>query len=87
MKSFSATVLLIACVGLSGCGDKDKNEFMNGCTDGSTNSLAVKICSCAYGKMKDKYGGNSGWMKKAQQSSPQEFINNMNETVTSCMRP
>lgn len=86
MRIISASALIIACIGLTGCGDKDKKEFMNGCTDGSTNSLAIKLCSCAYGKMKTKYGGKSDWLKNAQNSSPQEFTTDMNETVTSCMR-
>ncbi len=86
MKTCNLVIVLVTCFTLSGCGDKDKKDFMAGCTDGSTNELAVKLCSCAYGKMKFKYGGDSGWMEKALQSSPQEFTAKMNETVTSCMQ-
>ena len=48
MKTCNLVMLLVTCFTLSGCGDKDKKDFMAGCTDGSTNELAVKLCSCAY---------------------------------------
>lgn len=49
-------ILISSLLLITSCGDKNKSEFMDGCTGGSTSDYAHKVCSCAYDKMKDTYG-------------------------------
>ena len=45
-------ILISSLLLITSCGDKNKSEFMDGCTGGSTSDYAHKVCSCAYDKMK-----------------------------------
>lgn len=66
------------------CGDKNKSEFMDGCTGGNTSEYAHKICSCAFDKMEGQYGNSSQWEAKLRRDSPVAFLNSVKVAVESC---
>jgi len=69
---------------LVACGDKQKSEFMDGCTGGNRSDYAHQVCSCAYEKMKDEYGPPDKWESKIYREGPNNLISAMQKSVESC---
>lgn len=76
--------LLSSLLLISGCGDKNKSEFMDGCTGGNTSDYAHQVCSCAYEKMKSEYGPPNKWESKINREGPDGLISAMQKSVESC---
>ncbi len=76
---FLSSLLLITA-----CGDKNKSDFMDGCTGGNTSNYAHKVCSCAYDKMKDKYGDPEKWESRLHREGSGNLIFAMKESIESC---
>jgi len=69
---------------ITSCGDKNKSEFMDGCTGGNRSDYAHEVCSCAYDKMKDNYGDPAKWESKIYREGPDNLIYAMKNSIESC---
>lgn len=69
---------------LVACGDKQKSEFMDGCTGGSRSDYAHQVCSCAYEKMKDEYGPPEKWESRINREGTKDLMFAMQKAVKYC---
>ena len=55
MKKFN---LLFLTVFIAACGDSNKAQFVQGCTQGY---ISEEICECVYDEIKDELGESKHW--------------------------
>lgn len=77
-------LLISSLLFITSCGDKNKSEFMDGCTGGNTSDYAYKVCSCAYDKMKDTYGDPEKWESRMYNEGTNNLISAMKKSIQSC---
>ena len=77
-------ILISSLLLITSCGDKNKSEFIDGCTGGSASDYAHKVCSCAYDKMKDTYGDPEKWESRIYREGPDNLISAMKVSIESC---
>lgn len=84
MVNMRFVFLISSLVFIVSCGDKNKSEFMNGCTGGSSSDYAHEVCSCAYDKMKDNYGDPEEWESRLYKEGPDNLVSAMKSSIESC---
>ena len=78
------STLLLSVVALSGCGDKDEREFIQGCKSGGATTA---LCGCIWDDLKTKY--THGELEKMNQQYgyvPPGFMDNTLSAAQQCRK-
>lgn len=82
LRSFFLLSTLLSAAVLSGCGDKNEREFIQGCKSGGGTTA---ICGCIWDDLKTKY--THGELEKMNQQYgyvPPRFMDNMLNAAQQC---
>jgi hypothetical protein len=75
---------LLSALALSGCGDKNENEFIRGCKSGGGTTA---LCGCIWDDLKTKYThGELQKMNTQYGYVPPRFMDNMLSAAQQCKK-